>query len=275
MSVRPLAGRVAIVTGAAGGIGRGLVDRFLHEGMRVVMADLQIESLEAVCDEAGPSRSIAVQVDVRSPASVDALRDRTLQAFGAAHVLCNNAGIGGGGAISAGDLDLDRWHDVFEVDFFGIVHGVQSFLPVMRAQGDGHIVNTASRQGLVATPRLGAYASAKFAAVALTEMLHAELVEEGCGVHASVLCPGGVRTAMLRDPDEEPDPDPYIRALKRERYASSIAVERVADHVVQALADRPLYILTHAETIEWIEQRSRRIAADHDVLAASLGGGKR
>jgi NAD(P)-dependent dehydrogenase (short-subunit alcohol dehydrogenase family) len=260
-----LRGKVGVVTGAGSGIGLALAHRFAEEGMQLVLADLNTTTLAAAVDaiSARGAEVIGVPTDVGVREQIQALRDATYDRFGTAHVVCNNAGLGGGGRLSSGDANIDGWRRTLDVDFFGIVCGIEAFLPRMLEQNEGHIVNTASRQGLVASGGGGAYCSAKFAAVAATETLADELKALGTDVGVSVLCPGGVRTGMLRPPEQLPaDMDPTHRALLSERYRDAAEPHEVADLVVRGIRARALYLLTHAETIDWMNERTARIAAD-------------
>src|SRR6478752_3845394 len=165
VAMRELQDRVAVVTGGASGIGRALAHRFVADGMRVVLAD------------------VAVAADV------EAVREQALATFGAVHVVCNNAGVGGGGII---DAPLAVWEWTIGVNLMGVVHGVHTFLPLLLEQDEGHIVNTASLAGLGGVAGLGIYCTTKFAVVGLSESLHHDLVARGSKVDVSVLCPGFV-----------------------------------------------------------------------------------
>ena len=145
-----LVGKVAVVTGAASGIGRGLAQRFAAEGMQLVLADIEADPLDAVASElrAGGVEVITMVTDVSDGEQVDALGDAVIDAFGAVHVVCNNAGVGGGGLMQ--DLTTADWQWVLGVNLWGVIHGMRVFLPKLLAQGEGHIVNTASLAGLVA-----------------------------------------------------------------------------------------------------------------------------
>jgi NAD(P)-dependent dehydrogenase (short-subunit alcohol dehydrogenase family) len=266
-----LAGKVAVVTGAASGIGLALAQRFADEGMKVVLADMNDAGLEAAVDglKAAGKEAIGVRTDCGDRDAVQALRDRTFEAFGTAHVVCNNAGLGGGGRLTSGDANVEGWRRTMDVDLFGLIYGIEAFLPRMQEQGEGHIVNTASRQGLVVERGAGAYQCAKHAAVVLSEGLHDELEAMGSPVGVSVLCPGGVRTGMLRPPESLPEgTSPEFRQLISERYEAAALPEEVADLVVRAIRQRRLFVLTHAETIPWMQQRLERIAADMEALGA-------
>ncbi len=178
--MRELQGRVAVVTGGASGIGRALAQRFAADGMRLVLADVEAEPLSATVTEleAGGARAIGVAADVASAADVETVRDRALEAYGAVHVVCNNAGVGGGGIV---DAPLDLWEWVIGVNLMGVVHGVHTFLPLLLEQDEGHIVNTASLAGLGGVAGLGIYCTTKFAVVGLSESLHYDLAARVVG----------------------------------------------------------------------------------------------
>ncbi len=191
MSALPdLRGKVAVVTGGASGIGMGIARQLIAEGMQVVIGDIEAGLLRKAADDLG---AVGILTDVSDLDSVRALARSATERFGTVHVVCNNAGVGPLAAIA--DLTMADWHWIIGVNLYGVIHGVQTFLPVLQANEDGgHIVNTASMAGLVAPPRLGAYSVTKFGVVALTEVLAAELAQTGSKVGVSVLCPGVVRT---------------------------------------------------------------------------------
>lgn len=185
--------RTAVVTGGGSGIGRGLARALAEAGMNVVVADIEAESAEAVAREVEDRgrTALAVQVDVSSYGDVERLADLTYDAFGSADVLCNNAGVFLMGPVA--DMTVDDWRWVFDVNLMGVVHGVHAFLPRMREQGAGHILNTSSVAGLGAG---GIYGASKSAVLALSETLHQELAPMGIGA-SSVLCPGNVSSRIL------------------------------------------------------------------------------
>jgi NAD(P)-dependent dehydrogenase (short-subunit alcohol dehydrogenase family) len=193
--VRELRDKVAVVTGAAGGIGRATAERLAREGMRVVLADIDAPLLDAVTDalSAAGHDVVAVPTDVSSQQAIEALRDAALDAFGAVHVVHNNAGVVASGLV--GEISLDLWKWVLDVDLWSVIHGARAFAPLLTAQGEGHIVNTASTAGLQANAGIGPYNVAKFGVVALSETLRLEL--DGTGVGVSVLCPGAVNTRIV------------------------------------------------------------------------------
>ena len=173
-------GKVAVITGAASGIGRALADRCVQEGMKAVLADVEVEALaktEASLKASGAT-VLAVQTDVSQARDVAALAQKTLEVFGAVHLLCNNAGVGTEAAIWESTLEVWEW--VMGVNLWGVIHGVHAFVPLMLAQDtECHIVNTASMAGLISGPGLGTYKVTKHAVVSLSETLHHELAERG------------------------------------------------------------------------------------------------
>jgi NAD(P)-dependent dehydrogenase (short-subunit alcohol dehydrogenase family) len=190
-----LTGKVAVITGGARGVGLGLAKAFAGQGMRLVLSDINTTTLdEAVATlRASGAEAIGVTADVSDTAAVNHLRDEAFARFGTVHVLCNNA-TGGGGGPFCEPIDVSVWETAMSATVYSVLRGLNAFLPRMLDQGDGHIVNTASRQGLVPSPILGSYPPAKSAVIALSEMLHAELAERGSPVGVTVLTPGGVKT---------------------------------------------------------------------------------
>jgi NAD(P)-dependent dehydrogenase (short-subunit alcohol dehydrogenase family) len=252
--VKELSGKVAVVTGAASGIGLALVERFLGEGMKVVAADVEEPALEKeVARLAGRGADVlGVRTDVRDARSVQALADETLRRYGAVHVVCNNAGVAPTGPML--DAGPEDWRWVIEVNVLGVAYGVHAFAPLLRAQGEGHIVNTASEAGLVAAPLLGAYVASKHAVVGLSESLYREL--EGTGVGVSVLCPNLVRTRIFHSErnrsdgvELSPRQQAAVAPLRELIQQSGIGPERVAGDVVGAIRSGSFWIFTHPETL--------------------------
>jgi len=193
-------GRVAVVTGAASGIGRALAEAFVAAGSTVVVADLDGREAEAVAerlrdDDGGAA--LAVTVDVSDPSSVAQLATTTLDRLGRVDVLCNNAGVSTFNLIQ--DQTLDDWHWVFNVNMWGVVHGLASFLPLLRGQPTpSHIVNTASMGGLMSgVPFIGPYAASKTAVVSISETLRQECAAYGLPIGVSVLCPSATDTRVM------------------------------------------------------------------------------
>jgi NAD(P)-dependent dehydrogenase (short-subunit alcohol dehydrogenase family) len=270
--VDDLTGKVAVVTGGATGVGQGLASALAEQGMRLVVADLDQVSLDQAVAELEDSgaEAIGVRTDVADASAVARLRDATFAHLGTVHVLCNNAGIGRPRSLRE-PIDVNSWREVFAVDLESIVHGLNAFLPRMLEQGEGHIVNTSSRQGLVPTPDLGAYPPAKAASVALSEMLRMELDAAGAPVGVTVLTPGGVRTrgmaAELARYESGARVDDVMHEFLAARYAAGVEPIELGQLVVRAIRGNVLYVNTHQETIEWLEQRVARIRDD----AAALG----
>jgi NAD(P)-dependent dehydrogenase (short-subunit alcohol dehydrogenase family) len=264
-------GRVAVVTGAASGIGLGLCERFAAEGMHVVMADVEEPALrQAAARLSGQgSEVLAVTTDVAKAEQVEALRDEAVQAFGAVHVLCNNAGVGGphGPLWQATRGD---WDWVLGVNLWGVIHGIRAFVPLLLEQDAAHIVNTASVFGIFAGA-LGPYGVSKHAVVALTETLHFQLRERGANVGVSVLCPGAVRTRFGSSARNRPvDAGPSAASAEAERASEEqfnrlLATARepaeVADLVVQGIRNGRFYILTSDNRNAAIRRRAEEILA--------------
>jgi NAD(P)-dependent dehydrogenase (short-subunit alcohol dehydrogenase family) len=182
--VRELRGKVAVVTGGASGIGRPLAGAFCREGMHVVIGDVEEPALTRAVNSLSREGAsvIGVRADVSRAADVEALRDQALSAFGAVHVVCSNAGTGTAGTV--GGTPLERWRWTLDVNLWGVIHGCRAFLPLLRQQREGHIVNTASIAALAGHPMLGAYTASKFAVAGLSESLHHELAAAGGPVRA-------------------------------------------------------------------------------------------
>lgn len=250
-------GKVAVVTGAASGIGWGLAERAAREGMKVVLADIEGGALDAAASrlrDAG-AEVLPVVTDVSRLEQVEALRDRTLSAFGGVHLLCNNAGVAGGGLTW--ETTNDDWVWVVGVNLWGVIHGVRAFVPAMIAGGDeGHVVNTASMAGLIAGPGMSAYNATKHAVVAISETLFHEFAMTGARLRCSVLCPGWVNTRIAESERNRPAdlaaraaadrPDAEVmRAMLRQLLATGMSVEEVAEHVFAAVREERFWILTH------------------------------
>lgn len=192
-----LQGRTAVVTGAASGIGLAVVEAFVVEGMRVVMADVDGEGLQAEASrlEERDAQVRAIVADVGDPDAVDEIGNVAMDAFGELHVAVNNAGIVKRGL--SWELSLDDWHRVIDVDLWGVIHGVRSFVPRILASGEeGHVVNVASMAAVNAIDRLGPYTVAKHGVLGLSDVLRAELASIGAPIGVSVVMPGKIKTAM-------------------------------------------------------------------------------
>ena len=262
-------GRVAVITGAASGIGRALAERCAQEGMRVVLADVEAPALaQAEADlRAAGADVLAVLTDVSKAGDVEALAREAIETYGAVHLLCNNAGVGAGS--TAWESTLNDWQWVIGVNLWGVLYGIHTFLPIMlRQEAEGYIVNTASVAGLISYTADAAYHLTKHAIVALSEKLYYDLAFRGANVHVSVLCPGMVNTRIVdggrnRPPELQDDRPareitPEVAAAyeaQRQAIAAGMSPDRVADHVFEALAEDRFYILTHPELTPLIEAR--------------------
>ena len=194
-------GKVAVVTGAASGIGLALARRFAEEGMKVVLADIEAEPLEAAQSaiRAKGATTIAVRTNVMHDAEVKRLADSAFATWGDVHILCNNAGVGGGaGADGLWNVPDEDWAWVLGVNFSGVLHGIRHFVPRMLEKGEaGHIVNTASVAGLVTGGTGAPYTISKHGVVALSELLYKDFKARNAKLSASVLCPGWVDTRII------------------------------------------------------------------------------
>jgi NAD(P)-dependent dehydrogenase (short-subunit alcohol dehydrogenase family) len=265
--VDDLDGRVAVVTGAASGLGRAMAERFAAEGMRVVVSDIDPAGLDDVArtlTDAGHDVH-AVVADVSDEGDVERLADESFARFGAVHVLCNNAGVVKNARAWA--LTLDDWRWVLGVDLWSVIHGIRAFVPRMLAQGDsGHVVNTASMAGLLPMPKLAAYATAKSAVVALSESLQHDLDAEGADIGVSVFCPGFIATRITDSARNRPASLTDTAASTGARTVSGVQPTMTADeaagHVVDAVRTRRFWILTHPAYRAVIQERAAGIGTD-------------
>jgi NAD(P)-dependent dehydrogenase (short-subunit alcohol dehydrogenase family) len=240
--MRLLAGRTAVVTGAASGIGLAIVEAFAAEGMRIVMADLDGERLgeHATRLAGGGAQVRAVTADVRDPEAVERVGRAAIEQFGALHVAVNNAGVVVTG--NSWELSLDDWHRVLEVNLWGVIHGVHAFVPLILASGEeGHVVNTASMAAVYAPARLGPYAVSKHGVLGLSDVLRAELAAIDAPVGVSVVMPGMIKTGM--------------------NPIGSVAAETVAANVVDAIRRQRPYVFTDDHHTEAVDARLHAIIA--------------
>ena len=249
-----LQGRVAVVTGAASGIGLALAERFAAEGMKVVMADIEAAALEsaAAAVRARAPAVHAVRVDVSRAEDVERLARETYAAFGAAHVVCNNAGVAVIGAVH--EHSLADWQWVIGVNLWGVIHGVRAFVPRMLAGGDeGHIVNTASMAGLSTAPFMSVYDVTKHGVVALSESMFKEFEATGAPIGVSVVCPGLINTSIMRSARNRPPElsdegkaGPMAQAFGQalgDRLTGGYPPSEVADQVVRGIREKRFYVV--------------------------------
>jgi NADP-dependent 3-hydroxy acid dehydrogenase YdfG len=273
--VKDLSGKVAVVTGAASGIGLAMARSFAAEGMRVVLADVQADALREVGRELlSDGHDVAtLRVDVSQGSDVRDLAELSLQKFGAVHVLCNNAGVGIGGVLW--EHSEEDWQWLLGVNVMGVVNGLRMFLPIMLEQGEEcHIVNTASAAGLDARPWLGMYSATKYAVVAISEALHAELAMRDANIGVSVLCPAMVNTRIAEsqrnrpagtEAQEQSELSPDAKAFDaafRAALAQGLDPEQVAQAVTSAIRQNRFYIITNRETEARLNARHERMLND-------------
>ena len=265
-----LAGKVAVITGAGSGFGREFARLGAREGMKLVLADVQREALDAVVAELGGAGAevIGEIVDVADSGQVAQLADRAFQAFGPVHLLMNNAGVGGGGYLWE-NTDKD-WNWVLGVNLMGVVHGIQHFVPRMleanRHGTSGHIVNTASMAGWLAAPLMGVYNVSKHAVIALTETLYHDLRLADSTIGVTALCPAFVPTGIADSHRNRPktlaNPAPPTTSQKMAQAASEKAVssgrmtaEQVAQMTFDAVRENRFYVFTHPQILPTVQAR--------------------
>ncbi|GGC88943.1 SDR family NAD(P)-dependent oxidoreductase [Chelatococcus reniformis] len=277
--MRELAGKTAFVTGGASGIGLALGTALAGAGMKVMLADIEAAALTVAVEELKGRGADArgVICDVADPTSIERAAEAAYEAFGRVHVVCNNAGVAGGGGVD--DISLDDWRWVIDVNLMGVLHGIRTFVPHLRAHGEGgHIVNTASLAGLQCGLGFSPYVASKFAVVAMSEGLAQQLAPHGIGV--SVLCPGFVRTRISESGRNRPErygmaraPDPASAAGTfaadiAARVRSGLDPAAIAAQVLAAIREETLYVFTHPEMRDEVDERFATIAAALDRAEA-------
>ncbi len=264
-------GKVAVITGAASGIGRGIAERCVSEGMNVVLADIDEANLAQAESELKTEGGsvLSVRTDVSRRSDVELLAQKALDAFGQVHLLFNNAGVGAGGA--PWEATWNDWEWVIGVNLWGVIHGVKVFTPLMLRQNtDCHIVNTSSTAGLVVGGGSAPYAATKHAVVALSESLYLALQQRKSLVKVSVLCPGLVRTNIADAERNRPaalrnEPVPLPPEMQAGLAAFKALIEasmpplQVADAVFDGIKKEQFYILPDPEWIEAIQLRTDQL----------------
>jgi NAD(P)-dependent dehydrogenase (short-subunit alcohol dehydrogenase family) len=258
-----LRGKVAVVTGGARGIGKALAERFLAEQMRVVIGDIDPTSLAATVEElSGAGEICGLRTDVTSQSDVDALRDAALDAFGAVHVVCNNAGVSGRRHAMWETTEAD-WDWVVGVNLTGVVHGVRSFAPLLVDQGEGHVVNTASLAGLSAVPFAAPYIATKHAVFGLSQTLALEFEASGGDVGVTVLCPDWLKTDIAEShtnwPTDQLGPRPQDSTNPAVQFVDQVFIDSVenapgpeglATMTVQAIVANRFLVVTETSLVE-------------------------
>jgi NAD(P)-dependent dehydrogenase (short-subunit alcohol dehydrogenase family) len=277
--MQELVGKTAFVTGGASGIGFALGRAFAEAGMKVMLADIETDALAAAIKSLhnfGPDVR-GVTCDVADPVSVERAAKTSYDAFGNVHVVCNNAGVGAFGGID--NISLDNWRWVLDVNLMGVLHGIRTFLPHIRAHGEGgHIVNTASMAGILSGLGFSPYGASKFAVVTMSEGLAMELRPLGIGV--TVLCPGFVRTRIAESGRNRPErygptqaPDPatpagMVAAQIQGLVQSGLDPSLAAARVLTAIREDELYAFTHPQMRGDVEARFATILAAMDKAAS-------
>jgi NAD(P)-dependent dehydrogenase (short-subunit alcohol dehydrogenase family) len=277
--MREFAGKTAFVTGGGAGIGLALGRAFAQAGMKVMLADIETDALQAAVkslQEISPDIR-GIVCDVADAASVERAARASFDAFGRVHVVCNNAGVAAGGGID--HISLDNWRWVIDVNLMGVLHGIKSFLPHMRAHGEGgHIVNTASMAGMQGGLGFSPYGASKFAVVSMSEGLAMQLKLHGIGV--SVLCPSYVRTRIGESGRNRPerygqsqplDPASPAAAMVAEiarQLEAGLEPDFVAARVLAAIQENELYVFTHPDMRTEVEPRFAAILAAMDGVEA-------
>jgi NAD(P)-dependent dehydrogenase (short-subunit alcohol dehydrogenase family) len=269
--MKRFAGRVAVVTGAGSGLGRELALRLAREGMKLALADVDEAALAKTASElkAAGTATIALRCDVSIGTDVEALAARTLDAFGAAHLVCNNAGIAPLGVVW--ENTVADWQWTLGVNLWGVIHGVRVFTPILLRQDDeGHIVNTASVAGLIAPPGMGMYNVSKHAVVALSETLHHDLALRGGKVKCSVVCPAYFPSGIAESERSRPAALGEARAksaedlerdakMRKAVQSGRLSAADIANRVFEAVRDERFYVLTHPRILPAVEARMRDI----------------
>jgi NAD(P)-dependent dehydrogenase (short-subunit alcohol dehydrogenase family) len=276
--MRDVEGKVAVVTGAASGIGLGMARAFSAAGMRVVLADIEQDALDRAVAELrdGGHEALGVRTDVSDLADVEALATATLEAYEGVHVLCNNAGVGCANPV--GQTSLADWEWTLAVDLWGPIYGVKTFLPIMERQGEGHLNSTASMAGLIAGASLGAYNVAKHGVVALMASLERDLRLAGSPVRASVLCPGPIDTNIVRSDRNRPAESAaqHVPTVQGDKFwkmltdslAHGMDPDEVGRMVLEAVRNDEFWVLTHPGMARYVQSQVEAMVGDRSLTRA-------
>ncbi len=278
--MKELSGKTAVVTGAASGMGLAFADRFARAGMNVVMSDIEAPRLdEAVTAVAAHGTKVIGQVtNVADGDSMDELGARTIDEFGAVHVVCNNAGVAGN--VRGGELNVAEWKWVLDVNLWGVIHGHRVFLPLLVEQGEGHIINTASMAGHL--PGHGAYSASKWAVVGITQGLFHQMQGEQTGVGVSCLCPGFVSTEIHNSdrnrPEEAAPPalvEPSAEDEMRFNFLADMVTSgrppaEVADMVHDAVLNDTFWIFTDLGMVQALKEKHDSIMENRNPRFPAL-----
>jgi NAD(P)-dependent dehydrogenase (short-subunit alcohol dehydrogenase family) len=271
-------GKVAVVTGGASGIGLGMCRAFASRGMKLVIADLDTDALATVLEEfkAAKVDAVGMPCDVSQLDQVEALADLAMSNYNAVHVMCNNAGVGI--PTSARKMKLADWKWIIDVDLWGPIYGVNVFLPLIEAQGEGHINATSSMAGLIAAQMMGAYNVAKHGVVALMASTERELRAKKSNVRASVLCPGPINTNISRHSVEfRPGKSkPKADGASAGKLASNIQAaleqgmhpDEVGELVAKSIAEEKFWMLTHPRWAKGLQNQLDSLRDDQSLTRA-------
>lgn len=277
-------GKVAVITGAASGIGWALAEKCAQEGMKVVLADVEAQALKQA-EETLKTRGaqvLAIRTDVSQASEVEALAELVFSTYGAVHLLFNNAGVSAG--TSVWESSLNDWQWVLGVNLWGVIHGIHAFVPRMLVQGsEGHIVNTASAAGLLSVPGAGVYHVSKHGVVTLSEIMSLELAMRGAKLKASVLCPESVNTHILNAERNRPQTlqnarEPYHMSIEmvaksavmHQLVQTGLAPSQVAEIVFDAIRQEKFYIFTHPTTKQLVQMRMEGILREQKPASYSV-----
>jgi len=269
-----LDGRVAVITGAGSGIGKGLANRLASAGMKLVLSGYSREPLEALASDLADTETLCMTADVSKLDDVQALADAAIDRFGHVHLLCNNAGVAMAGTVH--ETSMEDWRWTLSINLWGPIHGVQVFLPIMERQGVGHICSTASESGLYGTPFLGAYNVSKFGVVGLMQSLERDLRARQSPVTASVFCPSAIKSAILdgarnRSPDSlaqhtESQATQAYMGMVGDAIAGGMDPNDAAVFVVDAVKNDRFWIFSHPAVSATALRQAEAMAEDGSLV---------